>query len=179
VTIPAGTSLPIVLETAVGSDISRPEQPVEAHLTTAIMVDGVTAVPEGSSVTGVVTDAARSGKVKGRAHLAMRFDTLAPRGDEERYRIETTAVDRSAAATKKEDTVKVLAPAVGGALIGRIAGGRKGAAIGAGAGAGAGTALVMGTRGKEVRLGKGAALTLRLVEPIKVRVRHKDTRGLS
>lgn len=171
VTIPAGTTLAVVLEDSIGSDISRVEQPVHAHLTHAIAVDGVTAVPEGSTVSGAVTEVAGAAKVKGRAHIALRFDSLAPTGDEERYKIRTTAVDRTAPATKKKDAVKVLAPAAGGAIIGRIVGGRKGALIGTAAGAGAGTAVVMSTRGEEVRLAKGAALTLRLSEPLTVRVR--------
>src|SRR4051812_24481368 len=105
VTIPAGTLLPIVLETAVGSDISRVEEPVHARLAHAVMVNGVTALPEGSPVSGVVTNAERSGKVKGVAHVAVRFNSLSPRGDDERYRIETSSVARSAAATKKDDAV--------------------------------------------------------------------------
>jgi hypothetical protein len=171
ITIPAGTALPVVLDTTIGSDISRVEEPVRAHLSKPISVDGVTALPEGSVVRGVVTDAKRSGKVEGLAHVAVRFDTVSPRGDDERYRIETSSVGRTAQSTKKKDTVKILAPAAGGALVGRIAGGKKGAAIGAAAGAGAGTAYVMSTRGEEVHLAKGTALTLKLAEPITIRVR--------
>src|SRR5262245_20485565 len=37
VTIPAGTTLPIVLDTTVGSDVSRIEQPVRAHVARAIV----------------------------------------------------------------------------------------------------------------------------------------------
>src|SRR5204863_10054554 len=47
VTLPAGTQLPIVLDTAVGSDTSRAEEPVHAHLAHAIEVQGVT-LGEGS-----------------------------------------------------------------------------------------------------------------------------------
>jgi hypothetical protein len=171
ITIPAGTALPVVLDTAVGSDISRVEEPVRAHLSKPINVSGITALPEGSLVHGVVTDAKRSGKVEGLAHVAVRFDTVSPRGDDERYRIETSRIDRTAHATKKKDAVKILAPAAGGALIGGIAGGKKGAAIGTAAGAGAGTAYVMSTRGEEVHIAKGTAITLKLAEPITVRVR--------
>ena len=60
----------------------------------------------------------------------------------------------------------------GGAIIGAIVGGKKGAAIGTAAGGGAGTAVVLSTRGKEVRLPKGSALTLRLSEPVTIRVKH-------
>lgn len=171
ITIPAGTALPVVLDTTIGSDISHVEEPVRAHLSKPISVDGVTALPEGSVVRGVVTDAKRSGKVEGLAHVAVRFDTVSPRGDDQRYRIETSSIGRTAHSTKKKDAVKILAPAAGGALVGRIAGGKKGAAIGAAAGAGAGTAYVMSTRGEEVHLAKGTALTLKLAEPITVRVR--------
>jgi len=170
-TIPAGTELPIVLDTSVGSKTSRVEQAVRAHLSRAITIDGRSVLPEGSTVNGVVTDATPSGKVKGRAHLAVRFDSVTPRGSDERYRIETASVGRTAPATKKKDAVKIGAPAAGGAIIGGIIGGGKGAAIGAAAGGGAGTAVVLTTSGKEVSLPAGSVLRLRLTSPLTVRLR--------
>jgi hypothetical protein len=171
ITIPAGTSLPVVLDTSVGSDISRVEQPVHGHLARAIHVNGATVLPSGSAVSGVVTDATRSGKVKGRAHVAMRFSTVTPRGDSESYRMQTRLVGRTAPATKKNDALKIGVPAAGGAVIGALVGGKKGAAIGTAAGGGAGTAVVLSTRGKEVRLGRGATVLVRLAQPLTVRVR--------
>ena len=170
-TIPAGTNLPVVLDTGVSSETSRAEQPVTAHLSRAITVDGMTALPEGSRVTGVVTNATRSGKVKGNAHIAMRFDSVTPRGDDQRYDIRTTSVGRTAPSTKKNDAMKIGAPAAGGAIIGAIVGGKKGAAIGTAVGGGAGAGVVLSTRGKEVGLAKGAALTLKLSAPVTIRVR--------
>src|SRR5437660_5849851 len=105
ITLPAGTHLPIVLDTTVGSDISTIEQPVHAHLSRAVTLQGTTVLPEGSQLSGVVTDAKRSGKVKGLAHIAVRFDTLAVSGHDERYRIDTSAVGRTAQATKKIDAL--------------------------------------------------------------------------
>jgi hypothetical protein len=171
VTIPAGTILPIVLDTSVGSDTSHVEQGVSAHLSRAVSVGGKPVLPQGSRISGVVTDATRSGKVKGRAHVAMRFNSLTPRGEEHRYEISTSAVGRTAPATKKQDAMKIGAPAAGGAIIGALVGGKKGALIGTAAGGGAGTAVVLSTRGKEVHLPRGAALTLRLREPLTVRIR--------
>jgi hypothetical protein len=133
------------------------------------VINGHAVLPQGSRVSGVVTDATRSAKVKGLAHVAVRFDTLVPAGEDQRYRIRTTAVGRTAPATKKKDALEIGAPAAGGAIIGGIIGGKKGAAIGTAAGGGAGTAVVMSTRGKEVRMGKGTVLTLRLAEPLTVR----------
>jgi hypothetical protein len=171
VTIPVGTTLPVVLDTGVGSETSHAEEPVTAHLTRAITVNGMTALAEGSRVSGVVTSATRSGKVKGRAHIAVRFDSLTPRGDDQRYNIRTTSVGRTAPSTKQNDALKIGAPAAGGAVIGALVGGKKGAAIGTAVGGGAGAGVVLSTRGKEVTLPKGAALTLRLTEPVTIRVK--------
>src|SRR5690348_7956885 len=66
VTLPAGTLLPIDLETSVGSDISRVEQPVHGRLRHAVMLHGVQVLAAGTPVSGYVTAAERPGKVKGR-----------------------------------------------------------------------------------------------------------------
>ena len=171
VVLPAGTTLPVALDTAVGSDTSRIEDSVSAHLTKPVVVEGVTALPEGTSVSGVVTDATRAGKVQGTSRLALRFHSLSPAQSDARYEIQTSTVARSGPSEKKKDALKIAAPAAGGAIVGGIVGGKKGAAIGGAAGGGAGTAVVMSQRGKEVRLGRGAALTLRLTEPVTIRVR--------
>jgi len=171
-TLPAGTRLQIVLDTGVGSDTSRVEEAVQGHLSSPVVVHGDTVLAQGTRVGGVVTSAERSGKVKGRAHIAVRFDTITPRGDDDRYRIRTAAVQRTAASTKKKDAVKVGGGAAGGAIIGAIVGGKKGAAIGTAVGGGAGTAAVLSTRGDEVHLPKGSALTLRLSEPVTIRIRR-------
>jgi hypothetical protein len=163
--------LPVTLDTSVGSDISRVEQPVHGHLSRTVYVNGAAAIPAGSAVSGFVTSARRSGKVKGRAYVAMRFSTLTRRGESEKYRIQTRNIGRRAPATKDKDAVKIGAPALGGALVGGLVGGGKGAAIGAAAGGGAGTAVVLNTRGEEVRIGRGQTLLVRLTQPIRVRVR--------
>ena len=171
VVLPAGTTLPVALDTSVGSDTSRIEDRVSAHLTRPVVVEGVTALAEGSSVHGIVTGAERAGKVSGTSRLALRFDSLMPALTDERYEIETSTVARSGPTEKKKDALKIAAPAAGGAIVGGIVGGKKGAVIGGAAGGGAGTAVVMTQRGKDVRLGRGAALTLRLTEPVTIRVR--------
>jgi hypothetical protein len=171
VVLPAGTTLPVALDTSIGSDTSSVEDRVSAHLTKPVVVEGVTALAEGSSVHGVVTDAERAGKVSGTSRLALRFNSLTPAQTDERYEIETSTVARSGPTEKKKDALKIAAPAAGGAIVGGIVGGKKGAVIGGAAGGGAGTAVVMSQRGKDVRLGRGAALTLRLTEPVTIKVR--------
>jgi hypothetical protein len=170
VTIPAGTVLPIELRSRVASDSSRPEQPVSATLRRAIVVDGVTALPEGSAVGGHVVAAERSGRVEGRASVTVRFDSITPAGRDERLEMKTAAVEREARSTVRKDAAKIGIPAGAGAVVGGIIGGAKGAAKGAAIGGGAGAAVVLSTRGEEVRLGPGAQFSLRLLEPLTVRV---------
>lgn len=168
VTVPAGTVLRVQLENSVASDSSRIEDVVRGHLVAPVVVDGRTVVPTNSPVVGHVTQAVRSGKVKGLARIGVRFDSLTT--DDDRYAIATRQWTKIAPSTKGKDTAKIALPAAGGAIVGGIVGGKKGAAIGAGAGGGAGTAVVMTTRGKEVRLGPGAVLYVRLDRPLSVRV---------
>jgi len=170
VSLPAGTQLSVTLDTPVNSETSHVEQAVTAHLSNAVRIDGETVLSPGARITGVVTDATRSAKVKGRAHVAMRFDSLSPQGDNERYAIHTAPIARTAESTKRKDAVEIGAPAAGGALIGALVGGKKGALVGTAIGGGAGTAAVLSTRGKEVHLPKGTALTIHLTAPVTVRV---------
>ena len=172
VTVPAGTPLPIILDTSVSSNTSRVEQPVRAHVSRDVRLDNEIVIPAGSEVYGNVTAVRRAGKVKGRSYIAMRLTSLVPRGSNERYSIDTGRIARTGRATKKKDAIKIGAPAAGGAAIGALIGGKKGALIGAGAGGGAGTAVVLSTRGEEVGIGRGAPLTLRLAAPMTVRVRR-------
>lgn len=169
VTLPAGTELPLRLETAVASDTSAVEDPVRASLRDTVVVDGATALPEGTELRGVVTGAERSGKVKGRAALSFRFTSLTL--DDEQYAIRTSSVARQAQGTKKEDAAKIGIGAGAGAIVGGIVGGGKGAAVGSAIGGGAGTGVVLATRGDEVRLAVGTPVTVRLSEPLTLRVR--------
>jgi len=171
ITIPAGTVLPVTLETSVGSDISRVEQPVHGSLRRAVFVKGVEVVPAGAAISGHVTAAERPGRVKGRGRIAMRFTELDTPG-EGSTRISTATIARLAPATKEKDTLEIIAPAAGGAVIGRVVGGKSGAAKGAVIGGAAGTGYVLSTRGKEVRLGRGASLSVRLTAPLTVRVKN-------
>ncbi len=168
VVIPAGTVLPVRLDSGIGSDISRVEQRVNGHLSQAIVIDGITAIPAGSAVSGVVTDVQRPGKVKGRAHIGVRFSRLSV--GEQSYTMATRANGWTGRSAKQKDARNIAVPAAGGAVVGAIVGGKKGAAIGAAAGGGAGTAYVMSTRGPEVRLGRNAAVSVRLTEPLRIRV---------
>jgi hypothetical protein len=168
VTLPAGTVLPLTLDSYVASDASRIDSPVHAHLRRAVFAHGVEVLPAGARMSGFVTDAKRSARVKGRALVGFRFTSLV--ADGEHYTVETSRVVRQAAGTKARDAATIGIPAGAGAVIGAIAKGGKGAAIGSAVGGGAGTAVVLSTRGKEVRMGRGAAVAVRLLRPLRVAI---------
>jgi hypothetical protein len=168
-TVPDGTSLRLDLVTPLDSDSSRVEDTVRATLREAVTVEGTTVLPVGTELTGTVTEAEASGRVKGRARLGFRFTTL--RTGAERHEIQTAPISLEAEATKGEDAKKIGIGAGIGAAVGAIAGGASGAAKGAAIGAGGGTGVVLATKGKEVRLGAGANVTARLTAPLRVQLR--------
>ena len=169
VTIPAGTVLRLRVTRGFGSDISRVEDSVTATLARLIVSGGRTVLPAGSVASGYVSEATRPGKVKGRGRVAVRFTRIDPAG-REAYAIRTRPWVAIAPATKKKDALTIGIPAAGGAAIGALIDGKKGAGIGAAVGGGAGTATVLSTRGKEVRIGRGALISVRLSEPIVVQI---------
>jgi hypothetical protein len=173
VTVPAGTVLALDLKSSVASDTSRVEDRVTASVRRAVMVGGTEAIPAGTAVIGSVTDAQQSARVKGRARVAFRFTELDMAGNGGRVRISTGTVSRVAEATKKKDAAMIGGGAVGGAVIGGLIGGGDGAAKGAAIGGAAGTGTVLATRGKEVRLGPGADISVKLTAPLTLRVRAR------
>jgi hypothetical protein len=166
--VPAGTDLILTLETPVSSETAKVDQPVRARVAKTVVVAGHDVIPEGATVTGAVVGAERSGRVKGRASIALRFNEVVVASTP--YRITTSRIARQAEATKGEDATKIGVGAGVGAAIGAIAGGKKGAAIGAGVGGGAGTGAVLATRGKEVSLPAGTTLRTEITEGVRITV---------
>ncbi len=160
--------LPLRLDTPVASDASRVEDRVRATLRRPIVIQGMTVLDAGTPLSGFVTEATRPGRVKGRGRIGFRFTSLSH--ESERYRVSTSRVVREAPGTKKRDAATIAIPAGAGALIGGLTKGRKGAAIGGAAGGAAGTGVVLATRGKDVRLSRGALVAVRLLEPLTLRV---------
>jgi hypothetical protein len=144
----------VTLATPIASDTSKVEDTVRGTVAKAVVVSGVTLVPKGAEVVGTVVEANQSGRVKGRASIALQFDRLLVR--DESHEIHTTRVSRQAEGSERQDVKKGGIGAAGGAIVGGIAGGGTGAAIGAGVGA---AGAVLATRGEEVRLPAGTTVT--------------------
>lgn len=169
VTIPAGTTLRLDLGTALASDTSKLEDAVKATLRQAVSVGGDVVLPVGTELQGVVTNVERPGRVKGRAQISYRFNTLSTAN--ETYKVKTAAVGHQGEATKGEDATKIGVGAGAGAVIGGILGGGDGAAKGAAIGGAAGTGAVLATRGKDLKLAPGTNIATTLTAPLTVRVK--------
>jgi hypothetical protein len=168
-TVPEGTDLHVRLDTDVSSASSKVEDPIAGTLTQALVVDGTTVAPIGSKVKGDITAVEPAGKAKGRASLAFRLRTLVIADHDAPYSI-VAGISRVAPSDKKDDAIKIGAPAVAGAVVGGILGGKKGAVIGAVVGGGAGTAVVLTTAGDEIALPSGTEITMSLKAPVDIRV---------
>jgi type IV secretion system protein VirB10 len=174
--IPFGTRIPLVLVNSVSTRTSQVGDRVYLQTSFPISANGRIVVPEGTYVTGTITQVKRPGRIRGRGELYVRFDTLMLRNGVTRdFRGTVSAVDGAGnetlkdeegkvegEATKGRDAGTVASTGASGATVGAIAGGGKGAGIGAGVGAVAGLGAVLLTRGSEVRLLRGTALEMQL-----------------
>ena len=181
VTLPAGTRIPLILINSISSKHARAGDKVYLESVYPVVVDGRILVPVGAYVSGSVTNVKRTGRVKGRGELHLRFEqiilpngvirslvgrvgALDGRSPEDFDREEGTI---GAAGDKTGDAGDVAQTAAAGASVGAIAGAASGNAvrglgIGAAAGAAAGVARVLLTRGPEAVLERGAQLDMTL-----------------
>ncbi len=180
ITVPAGTKLPLVLKNAVNTKHAQPGDNVYLQTNFPVTQDNRIVIAAGTYVQGVINRVQRPGRVKGRAEVLMHFTTMIfPNG----YTVQLPGSldkvpDADAAHTKdKEGTVQsdsgkgqdaatIASTAGTGTLIGGLSRGAKGAGIGAGIGAGVGTAIVMLTRGNDVRLEPGTTVEMVLQRPL-------------
>ncbi|MBZ5610709.1 MAG: hypothetical protein LAP38_20800 [Acidobacteriia bacterium] len=180
--IPRGAHVLLRVENSINTRTAQEGDFVYLRTASPISVDGTIAVPAGSYVQGVVTQAKRSGRVKGRAQLGIRLETLTlASGKVFKFSPHLTSVDAEETGQKvtgKESTIeqgpdmgkdaeRIAILAGSGASIGGLADRSwKGAGIGAGAGAAVGLATVLLSRGKEVELRHGATLDVVFDRPV-------------
>ena len=172
--IPQGSHVLLRMVNSVSTRTAREGDYVYLRTATPISAAGSIVVPEGSYVQGVVSHSRQSGRVKGKAELGIRIETLTlPGGKVIKLTPHLSSVDSEGTSQKvdgKEDQIKQGgskgADAVrvgelsgaGAALGGMVDCSWTGAGIGAGAGAGVGLATVLLSRGKEVVLRQGSTI---------------------
>jgi hypothetical protein len=166
--VPAGTKIQVRLDHGISSEQNSSGDSFTASLNVPLTVEGKMLAPAGSKVKGQLTQVKESGRVEGRASLAMVLQELTV-GNED-YDLSTKSLTLVAPSTHKKDAEIIGGGAALGAIVGAIAGGGKGAAIGAGVGGGSGTGYVLATKGKAVAYGPEARFTFTLTDPIELPV---------
>lgn len=176
VVVPTGTRLPLVLHNSISTRSARPGDPVYLEVLFPILIDGKIVIPAGSYVQGEVTEAKRAGRVKGRAELAIRINTMIlPNGYTVDFRAFPVGAGTGGGETVDEegrvrgdsdkgtDAETIAKTTTIGAGVGGIATRTgKGVGIGAGIGAAAGLAAVLFGRGPDAELPRGTTLDVEL-----------------
>lgn len=144
----------------------------ETLLTRDLEAGGRVVARQGSTVIGQVADVDASGRVKGRAHMALTLTEL--KVGEESYPIRTDTKTLEAGGTKGRDAKAVTGTTGLGAIIGAIAGGGKGAAIGAAIGGVTGAVTVLATKGKDIELEPEQKFSFRLENDLRIKLNPSD-----
>ena len=190
--IPAGTKVPLQLINSISTKTAAVGDRVYLQSNFPVLASGRIVIPPGSYVTGTVTQVKRGGKVKGRAELYVRFDSLTlPNGVTRDFRASVGGLDGSnpgkldrtegkveGDSNKAGDTMKVGEAAAWGTMIGGVAASSgTGAGIGAAAGAAAGLAGILLTRGPDAVLERGSTVEMLLDRSLRFTEAELDGTG--
>ena len=171
--IPQGAHTLLRMVNSISTRTAREGDYVYMRTATPIVSNNQIVVPADSYVQGVVSHSKRSGRVTGRAELAIRIETLTlPSGKVIKVTPHLSSVDSDGTdqkidkeggvrqgASKGKDAETIATTSGAGAAIGGLADRSwKGAGIGAGAGGAVGIATVLLTRGREVELKQGSTV---------------------
>jgi hypothetical protein len=182
--IPQGAHALLRLVNSVSTRTAREGDYVYLRTAAPVVVNGQVVVPAESYVQGVVSHAQRSGRVKGRAELGIRIETLtlasgkviqlAPHlasvdseGSDQKVVTDENRVRQGG--NRGSDAARIATLSGTGAAIGGLADRSwKAAGIGAGAGGAVGLASVLLTRGREVELRQGSTIDVVFDRPVRV-----------
>jgi len=178
--VPANTTIPLQLRNAINSRTAYVGQAIYCETIYPITKNNRIVIPVGTYVKGQLTEVKRPGRVKGKAQLGLRFDSITlPDGvtrrlratlsgfagnGKEGFRRDESKVEGES--SKGQDVATVAITGAEGATIGAITRRGTGAGVGGASGALGGLIWVLATRGKEVVLPAGTDLELQLMAPL-------------
>jgi hypothetical protein len=151
--IPAGAHASVRINTTLSSATAHKEERWSGTLTRDIVAAGKTVAHAGDPVKGKVTYVKSSGRLHDPGLLSLRLSSI---NGETVY---SSRVSRKGKSHTTSNVAKIGGGTAGGALIGGLVGGGKGAAIGAGAGAAGGTGVAAATGKKEAVIPAESVLT--------------------
>jgi len=173
VSVPAGKVVEVQLKQRLASNTSKVGDIFRVQVARDVRVDGVVAIPRGSEIVGVVTEAAPLPRIGGQARLTLKLtDLVLPSGST--VPIHASLIQETPSKTGRDAAV-VGGGAAGGAILGNILGkgGGKASIVGAIVGAVAGAAVASRTGREEVVIQEGAVLGVRLNNALEVQARAR------
>ena len=167
VTLPAGTEFEVVLLTGLTSKENSDGDPFEGTLNQDVVINGKTILPKDAEVSGLVTKAKKSGRLKGRAELWITLTRVSHGGRS--YDLVTDEVGHKEGSKTKRNVLFIGGGTGAGAAVGAVAGGGSGAATGAAVGAAAGTVGALLTGKKNIKFPPETVLLFALENAVKIR----------
>jgi hypothetical protein len=167
VTIPAGTWLTVRVDQALSSDKNHEGDYFRGTLVQPVVINGLVVAPLGQSVTGVVTEAKKAGRVEGTSRLGVELTEIGLT-DGRQLHVKTTLTERRGNTSHGRDAAAIGVTTATGAAIGAAVNGGVGAGVGAAAGLVASTVGVLLTRGRPTIVYPESVLSFRLANPLTV-----------
>jgi hypothetical protein len=164
--IPSGTIVRVLLIDGLSTDTNSAGDHFLASLAESIVVDGSTILPKGTKVRGRVIGVEDSGRVKGVASIRLELTDIMQGNRTVAITTDTFAATAESSTTRDAEIIGGGARV--GAVIGAIAGGKKGPASARSPVEGAGTGVVLATKGKEIRYAPETRLSFTLANPVQM-----------
>ena len=180
VTLPAGATLQVVMETHLNTKDSKSGDAFRSHLVMPVFVDEQEVLPVGCIVEGTVVRVQGPGRVAGRAELQLRPEKMTLPSGEVLTLTATVASGQGgentqvtgdegtiqASGKKGVDVRGTATSATTGAVLGGMMGGGQGALIGAGAVGAIALIHQLFKKGNDAELPAGSELILELNRPL-------------
>jgi type IV secretion system protein VirB10 len=195
-TVTPGTRIALGLVNSVSTKHSVSGDRIYLETVFPVVLNSHIVIPAGSYVTGTVTGIHKPGRVKGRAEMYVRFDSLTlPNGVTREFRSRLGSIDARGdeKLDEKEGVIKgdsnkagdartIAESAAAGASVGVIAGSANdtpgtGLGIGSAAGAAAGLIGVLLSRGPDAELARGSTVEMVLDRPLLFTAKETDFSG--
>ena len=181
--VPVGTHIPIIMDTAVDSDTSQEGDEFSARTSEDLAIDGATVVPARSIIHGRIAQMMAPRALNRSGAVQLKFDTITT-PDNRQIPLVANIVARGGVVHAKRgfkdvliDSSAVTLPLLAGLGIGALAGGGSssssigaggGAMIGAGIGLAVGVAVLLAKKGKKIDVRPGDELKIELAEELRM-----------
>jgi hypothetical protein len=165
VTLPAGTWVTVRVNEPLSSDHNQAGDAFTGTLLEPIVANGMLIARRGQTVSGVVSEAQKAGRVSGTSRLGLELTEI-QLADGRQVQVKTKLMERRGNTSYGRDAAAIGTTTAAGAAIGAGVNGGVGAGVGAAAGLVASTIGVLLTRGHATVLYPETPLTFRMEAPL-------------